>query len=461
MAINSSYYEMSISPSGALRVGFYLSGTRYVNDHGSGLLDGNWHMLTTIYDGTSKKGYIDGVLVGNIATGGTLTSGTQTLRIGEYSNNDYGNKDAYQDDVRIYATALSQEDITELYEVGQQIHNTGILETNQFIENGYGHTLVNYNKWVVGDFVYQDGWNNHWGNKPTQYSDLIALYSNPQGEQDLVYESKVLDNTFVMYRTRGLAATPTSLPDITKTYRLSYWVYISGNTTSGTSWYAGLDYSKVCGINTTTPNSNPYPHVLSGGTPTGDKWILCVSYIYPYGSVGNTNNAKRYLPDGTIHSTGTDYNWNSGISSFFLRWLFNYQYDQPNVNQYTLLYRPRFDLIDGTEPTLQELLKCQDHKPFPLIQPEFSEKHYTYINKYKEAFTTGITFIRDDSEVSQQLYCDYFEGEVYAKTLSGTFVVKGTIFTTIAQKIDINQFYDRVVANMDNNIIYVNKLIEN
>ena len=264
-----------------------------------------------------------------------------------------------------------------------------------------------------------------------------------------------------MYRTRGLAATPTSLPDITKTYRLSYWVYISGNTTSGTSWYAGLDYSKVCGINTTTPDGNPYPHVLSGGVSTGDKWILCVSYIYPYGSIGNVNNAKRYLPDGTIHSTGTDYNWNSGISSFFLRWLFNYQYDQPNVNQYTLLYRPRFDLIDGTEPILQELLKCQDHKPLPLTQPEFSEQHYTYVNNYKEAFTTGITFIRDDSEVSQQLYCDYFEGEVYAKTLSGTFVVKGTIFTTIAQKIDINQFYDRVVANMDNNIIYVNKLIEN
>jgi hypothetical protein len=65
MNIDSSYYEMSISSSGKIRVGFNLSGTRYVYDYGSGILDGNWHMLTSSYDGTYIKGYIDGVEVGS------------------------------------------------------------------------------------------------------------------------------------------------------------------------------------------------------------------------------------------------------------------------------------------------------------------------------------------------------------------------------------------------------------
>lgn len=462
MSINGGEYEMSITPSGKLRCGFYLSGNRYVYDWGSGLLDGNWHMLTTQYDGAYIRGFIDSEEVGNTNIVGNLPTNSGILRIGSYDGSTtYGNINAYEDDIRIYATALSLNDIKKLYQVGQFTHNNGSLETNQFIENGYGHTLVNYNKWVVGDFVYQDGWNNHWGGKPTQYSDLIALYSNPQGEQDIVYESKVLDNTFVNYRTRGLAATPTILPDITKTYRLSCWVYISGNTTSGTSWYAGLDYSKVCDINTTTPNGNPYHHVLSGGVSTGDKWILCVSYIYPYGSIGNVNNAKRYLPDGTIHSTGTDYNWNSGISSFFLRWLFNYQYDQPNVNQYTLLYRPRFDLIDGTEPTLQELLKCQDHKPLPLTKPEFNANHSIDINEIREAFVPGITFVKDDNNNTQKLICDYFNGETFAKANSGSFVMNGVTFNTTYQKINPSDYNSKVIMNMSKDILYINKIIEN
>ncbi|MCK9476352.1 MAG: LamG domain-containing protein [Candidatus Muirbacterium halophilum] len=458
MAINSSYHEMGISSSGALRVGFYLSGTRYVNNHGSGLLDGNWHMLTTVYDGTSKKGYIDGVLVGNIATGGTLTSGTQTLRIGEYTNNDYGNKDAYQDDVRIYATALSQEDITELYEVGQQIHNTGILETNEVIENGYYHNLIQYNKWVEGTFSYTNNWLSYSTQSP-QYTSNLIYSVNPFGQNDIIYENKAVDNfTFVSNRSFGIRANPLESLDNTKKYRVSSWVYIDPSTT-GTYLYQGY-VGSICNFNTTNSNTNPYYSILTHTAVNKGIWLLVVAFIYPYGSTSNVNEGARYRIDGTIHSTTTAFNWNS-ITSFYLRYMFNYQYGNVTANQYTLMYRPRLDLCDGTEPTIEDLLKGYDHKPFPLIQPEFSEQHYTYTNKYKEAFTTGITFIRDDSEVSQQLYCDYFEGEVYAKTLSGTFVVKGTIFTTIAQKIDINQFYDRVVANIDNNIIYVNKLIEN
>lgn len=463
ISIDGGLYELSITPSGNIRVGFYLTGVRYVYNWGSGIIDGNWHMLTAVYDGNYIRGYIDGVEVGNSNIAGVLENNAGMLRVGGYDDSDtYGNIDAYEDDVRIYATALSPTDILELYNVGQHIHDVGNVETTVFNENGYNtHNLIPYKGWDVGTFVYKDGWANHWGDIPSQYTSKIILMNNPQGNLDKMYENKVIDNTFEMYRTQGLQASTTALIDVSKTYRLSNWIYLSSNTGSNNYWYAGYQGSLVCDLNTTTQNGNPYHNVISGASNNLGIWLLCVSYVYPYGSTNNVNNSKRYLQDGTIHSYGTDYNWHSNVSDFYLRWLFNYQYNQPGLNQYTLMYRPRFEIVDGTEPSIQELLLCKEHKPLSLLNPDFTDKHTIDSNQFKEAFTTGITFIRDDSGNTQKLYCNYSEGQVFAKTLSGSFVVHNITFTTISQIINPQIYRDRVICNMDSNTIYVNKLIEN
>lgn len=71
--------------------------------------DGNWHFVTCLFDGTNTKIYIDGNDISSSTGSDTSTAKTQlnnlTLLIRGNSLSDF----------RIYATALSEEDIKELY----------------------------------------------------------------------------------------------------------------------------------------------------------------------------------------------------------------------------------------------------------------------------------------------------------------------------------------------------------
>ena len=71
--------------------------------------DGNWHFVTCLFDGTNTKIYIDSNNISPNTDSNTSTAKTQldnlTLLIKGYSLSDF----------RVYATALSEEDIKELY----------------------------------------------------------------------------------------------------------------------------------------------------------------------------------------------------------------------------------------------------------------------------------------------------------------------------------------------------------
>jgi hypothetical protein len=112
-----------------------INGTRYVINGGSGLLDGNWHMLTATYDGASIKRYIDGEIVSSMTqtVSGTLNGANAKFLFGHYGpNTSYYAKDMYLSDARIYATALTPAAIQELYHTSASIDNK---------YNGYGYEL--------------------------------------------------------------------------------------------------------------------------------------------------------------------------------------------------------------------------------------------------------------------------------------------------------------------------------
>ena len=115
-----------------------INGTRYVINGGSGLLDGNWHMLTATYDGTSIKRYIDGVNIASMtqAISGTLNGANGKFLFGHYgSNTSYHAKEAYLTDARIYATALSAEDILKLYQTPIEIDKGNKFHSFEFDES--------------------------------------------------------------------------------------------------------------------------------------------------------------------------------------------------------------------------------------------------------------------------------------------------------------------------------------
>lgn len=98
------------------------------------LSDGNWHLLTGTMDSTNIKFYVDGELKTTTAKGSTNGIGYNTsnhIHIGaEAAGGENIASAAYVgsiSDVRIYCTALSAEDILELYNIGASIDNDGNL----------------------------------------------------------------------------------------------------------------------------------------------------------------------------------------------------------------------------------------------------------------------------------------------------------------------------------------------
>ena len=125
LSLDGQKAEISIGTSGKARIGFTISGTRHVYDWGNSILDNNWHMITNVFDGSSMKMYIDGKLINTHDISGSLQS-MNNLYVGRFNGVDtYGNTQLYESDVRIYATALSADDVKSLYQNSAYIDNSG------------------------------------------------------------------------------------------------------------------------------------------------------------------------------------------------------------------------------------------------------------------------------------------------------------------------------------------------
>ena len=138
----------NFEPAGSGKIDFAMgtgtSSNTYKSAVSSTVISGSgWHMLTGTYDGLATKIYIDGVLSGTNAAYTTKTpiyynpsngifigaeaGGTTTTPAGNYFNGKIS-------DVRIYATALSADDIKELYQVSSHICNNGTMMAYSFNE---------------------------------------------------------------------------------------------------------------------------------------------------------------------------------------------------------------------------------------------------------------------------------------------------------------------------------------
>lgn len=111
------------------------SGTDYHLDVASIVVSGEWHHYALTYDGAIAKGYRDGVLVTSLAFSYTQLGAFEYIYINRsHAGGVYRTNDGRWSDFRIYATALSQSDIEELYNVGQSIDNHGNLYAYSYKE---------------------------------------------------------------------------------------------------------------------------------------------------------------------------------------------------------------------------------------------------------------------------------------------------------------------------------------
>lgn len=108
----------------------------------SSTLLNNWHMLTGTFDSSSVNIYIDGELkktTSHTSTAGITYNANNYLFIAaEASATDVPESKAYAgqiSDLRIYSTALSAEDVKELYDTSAFIDNKYNVETYEFVED--------------------------------------------------------------------------------------------------------------------------------------------------------------------------------------------------------------------------------------------------------------------------------------------------------------------------------------
>lgn len=123
----------------------------YVNSNIT-TIDTNWHMYSVVFNKTNLKVFMDGKSIVDATITQELTS---MVRQYSYIGKSSYSADSYFDgnisDFRIYSTALSAEDIKQLYQSKVRIDKSGNLYCNQFVEMDNERNLLDTDDyWISG-----------------------------------------------------------------------------------------------------------------------------------------------------------------------------------------------------------------------------------------------------------------------------------------------------------------------
>ena len=132
----------SMNNPSALGMIYYYDASNYTTTTTSNnSKDGNWHMHTISWNKETKafKNYLDGALIQSTTATAFQHAGTfRPFIVGSAWATSYGGHSGYLDDVRVYATQLSDNDVAELYKVKGSVSKNGKLFVNEIVEDTKG-----------------------------------------------------------------------------------------------------------------------------------------------------------------------------------------------------------------------------------------------------------------------------------------------------------------------------------
>jgi len=229
------------------------------------------------------------------------------------------------------------------------IGESTILTVNDGIESG---GQIDYSNWTLGDgSITGFRANGH----ATENNRING--TDPWGNSTIVWEGgNDVDNN-----ADGGWNTARFDIDHTKTYRFSVWINRKVIGANGRAYLGSRGYGGVNGLERVSDGSlqtNPYfwYSTIPPSTFDEDQWVLIVGHVFPSNSTGTSNHpdsGKYTLCDGRIGNTLVDYRWlPETLESVHRNYLF-YSTDTDVRQQF--LY-PRVDIVDGTEPSIDEIL---------------------------------------------------------------------------------------------------------
>lgn len=226
------------------------------------------------------------------------------------------------------------------------------------IRNTYS-SLLNTTTWTLGSGG-TTGFNQ---NGATAENERVSG-TNPWGQTDIVWESRPI----VEGGGDGGWNTDWFTIDPTKMYRFSVWVKRTSSTDSGT-FYLGM-YGNGDGarrMDNSAVEGNPYWHCGSGLTQ--NRWYLFVGHVYPHNTsyTGQHADTGFYYPNnstkqGSINSCNIgsgDLKWSSNSTAGIHR---TYHYYSNSADAHYHWFQPRVDVIDGTQPSIQDLVSTPTWK---------------------------------------------------------------------------------------------------
>lgn len=156
--ISGSYYIYGDSDIDSRFSMFGPTGTRYDINLGSFELNKWYHLVGTFDSKTGiMRGYKNGTLVGTV-TGAALGSNTSNLIIGKYVSGYLTH--GLIDDIRIYATALSETDVKDIYTSRLSLDSNDTIYTHEFNEIlCYDSEINNTNLIINGNQSFKDNTN--------------------------------------------------------------------------------------------------------------------------------------------------------------------------------------------------------------------------------------------------------------------------------------------------------------
>lgn len=374
LTCNGSKTEISFGSS-FLRVGVNVSGARKAFNSDVDYKDGNWHLVGLVYSEGSLKAYFDGNVVGTLSAPGALDPLNGPLVVGQFEpkvNSTYGSVNMNQTDLYLFGRGLEESDVRALYEerlsvnkagefkssgiddteLSTSLTRQGLLKTSNLLESNFKPTLVDYSRWVVGNRGAPT-----FGVNGATSENIIVTDEAPHGFTDVMWEAS---NTDTKSDADGGWNGDFFPIDRTKTYRLSLWLRrkVTGNGTG----YFGINAETTTpgyGIQTMAGSQNANPYFYNGSI--SNEWRLYVAYVFAHGTSGTPDLGQGiYDTDGNKVSGITTFKFSDGASRLRLRAYLYYSTNPATIQHF---YRPRVEEMDGTEPSIAELVNCAEHTP--------------------------------------------------------------------------------------------------
>lgn len=255
--------------------------------------------------------------------------------------------------------------------------------------------LLNYRDWMVGaaftpTFPLEPVGPRYY---PDSHHNQMALLPGAiNGRLSPIVKSVVSDT---INNVHGGLVSSVIPVDENKTYRMSVWIHVSNLTITGLH-YSGLHFgfevfnklptSKADGIIAATmvkggsgasSTHNPYFLVVSYEQIPNSEWLLCVGYVLGKNEsdlsiadgmglykVDGTHLGYDYFADKifanqstTIPAYRNTYQWQTGSLYASFRIFNSVPLTMNDEMQYAY---PRLDVVDGSEPTIQQLIQGWD-----------------------------------------------------------------------------------------------------